>query len=234
MKKIFIIFIFFLFTFLITGCKKVDYKELWKNQEIEIVDAITEEEIRDTITKAKNYLKSVDVLQVNIYSSNELTEITQTLKYDKEQGILSYEYKQIYYDDSKYYEGSIYYIDGISYNYSKTKLDESKFKEKCDMQSIIDDVLRGFSNEYIFRANILSYGSYNYGKDNYENTVVVFEQENAVPSMLQCCYALVIDGEKPIFFSDYFYGLVYYYEYVYKGVKINIPDLEGYEFKESE
>ena len=234
MKKTFIVFIFFLFTFLITGCKKVDYKELWKNQEIEIVSAITEEEICDAITKAQNYLKNVNVLQVNIYGSNEFTEITRTLKYDKEQEILSYEYKQIYYDDSQYFEGSIYCIDGISYNYSKTKLAESKFKEKCDMQSIINHVLRGFSVEYIFREDVLSYGSYNYGKDNYKNTTVVFEQEKAIPKMFQCCGALVIDGEKPIFFCDYFYGTVDYYEYVYKGVKINIPELEGYEFMESE
>ena len=234
MKKIVIVFIFFLFTILMTGCKKADYKELWKNQEIEIVNAITEEEICDAITKAQNYLKNVDVLQVNIYSSNEFTEITQTLKYDKEQEILSYEYKQIYYDDSKYYEGSIYYIDGISYNYQKTNLSESKFKKEQDMQSIINNVLRGFSVEYIFREDALSYGSYNYGIDNYKNTVVVFEQEQTFPQMFQCCCALVIDGEQPIFFCNYFYTTFNYYEYVYKGVKINIPDLEGYEFKERE
>ena len=57
MKKTFIIFIFFLFTFLITGCKKVDYKELWKNQEIEIVDEIT---------KIETKVETMDINNTNI------------------------------------------------------------------------------------------------------------------------------------------------------------------------
>ena len=233
MKKTFIVFIFFLFTFLVTGCKKVDYKELWKNQEIEIVDEITEEEIRDAITKAQNYLKSVDVLQVNIYRSNSFTEMTETLKYDKEQGILSYEYKQIYYDDSKYYEGSIYYIDGISYNYQKTNLSESKFKKEQDMQSIINNVLRGFSADYLTIEYILEYGKYSYGKDKYGNFTVLFNVEKEYPQMFQCCHALVIDEDRPIFFANYFYGLMDTYEYTYDNIEFEFPDLEGYEFKES-
>lgn len=234
MKKIFMIFIMMFFIILLTGCEKISYKELFINNEIVIKETIEQEKLNDSITTSYSNLKSIKRLQVNIYSYNDYTEITAVLKYDKENGILIYEYKQIYYDDSKYYEGSIYYINGISYNYMKTNLNEVKYKKEQDIQLIIDDKMPGYSVDYLTGEYILEYGKYSYGKDKYGNFTVLFNVEKEYPQMFQCCHALVIDEDRPIFFADYFYGLMDTYEYTYDNIEFEFPDLTGYEFKESE
>ena len=176
------------------------------NNEIVIKETIEQEKLNDSITTSNTNLKSTKLLQVNMYFYNEYTELTAVLKYDKEKGILIYEYNQKYYEDSRYYEGSIYIIDKIP----------------------------GYSVDYLTSEYILGYGQYSCGKDKYNNLAILFNVKKEYPQMFQCCHALVIDGDRPIFFADYFYGIMETYEFTYDNIEFEFPDLTGYEFKESE
>lgn len=234
MKKIFMIFIMMFFIILLTGCEKISYKELFINNEIVIKETIEQEKLNNIITTSNTNLKSTKLLQVNMYFYNDYTELTAVLKYDKEKGILIYEYNQKYYEDSRYYEGSIYIIDGISYNYKRVNLNEVKYKEEQDIQFIIDDKIPGYSVDYLTSEYILEYGQYSCGKDKYNNLAILFNVKKEYPRMFQCCHALVIDEDRPIFFADYFYGIMETYEFTYDNIEFEFPDLTGYEFKESE
>jgi len=219
---------------LLTGCEKVSYKELFINDEIALKETIEKEKLYDSIVTSHNNLKSSKLLQVNMYSYNDYTEITSVLKYDKEKGVLIYKYAQKYYNDGKYREGSIYIIDGISYNYSRVNLEEKKYKEEQDIQFVIDDILPGYSVSYFDSEYILGYGYYSCGKDKYNNLALLFDVQKEYPQMFQCCHALIIDEDRPVFFADYFFGLMDTYEFVYEDIEFDFPDLTGYEFKESE
>ena len=85
------------------------------------------------------------------------------------------------------------------------------------------------SYEFIFQDHIQSYGSYKCGKDQYNNTVLIFEPDKELPAMALYCKVLVIKDGLPLFYVYYHYGIEYVCEFKYKSISLKMPKLEGYE-----
>lgn len=240
MKKTLIIISVIVLTLFFTGCKCVNYKELYYNDEIEIIDAIEEKEIQEKVKLALDNLKNQNKLELHTYMENDGTSFESILKYDKAKQELIYESKTTE-NDIVNYELKVYIVDGYRYEYFKSRKTseedwqekKEKFKlylENVSFETIIVPYFVRISYDLIFNDHIIQFGHYEYGMDNYGNTVLLFNQEKELPTFINYCQTLVIEKNMITFYTYQWSSSFEVCEFKYKNVDISFPKLEGYEY----
>lgn len=234
MKKIYnIIFITILIVFF-TGCKSVDYKEMYLNEEIQIKQELEVVEVEQQVEQVLEKFYNLNKVEIRQSTNKDGISMNTLLMYDKEKEIILYE--MTYINENKTIENYTlcnYVKDGYMYEYLKDNDEEVKQKYKLFIEdNTFDRVLHSFLpymlSEIIFQEQMKQYGTYNYGIDNYKNLVLLFDETNELPVMSRCCHALVIEDEKPVLYVYEYLDITEIYEFNYKNIKIKMPNLDDY------